>query len=145
MQHPLCGIGAGNFQPQSLGLLQKTPGGRRQETAYVRQGRLVHNSYLEALVELGPVGLALLLLVIAFTAWMLVRVFQRARALHDDTTRIVAATLLLALVSLAISMGFLSIALNKPLWIIVGLTIALERMKASRAEEAERERQAGPA
>jgi O-antigen ligase len=62
----------------------------------VQQGRLVQNSYLEALVELGPVGLALLLLVIAFTAWYLVRVFQRARAVHDDTIRIVAATLLLA-------------------------------------------------
>ena len=95
-------------------------------------------------VELRRVGLALLLLVIAFTAWMLVGIFQPVRALHDDT-RIVAATLLLALVSLAVSMGFVSIALNKPLWIIVGLTIALERLTASTAEEAKREQQAGPA
>ena len=109
------------------------------------QGRLVHNSYLEALTELGPVGLALLVLVIATTAWYLFRVFARARARRDDTIRIVSATLLLALLSLVMSMIFLSIALNKPLWIIVGLTIALERMTASRAEEAEREQRTGPA
>ena len=108
----------------------------------------MHNSYLEALVELGPVGLALLVAVIAVTDWMLMRVFARARAQRDDVTRIVAATLLLALLSLAISMGFLSIALNKPLWIIVGLTIALERMTAlKQAERAEgrAEERAGPA
>jgi hypothetical protein len=86
------------------------------------------------LTELGPVGLALLVLVIAFTAWMLMRVFARARAQRNDVVRIVAATLLLALLSLAISMGFLSIALNKPLWIIVGLTLALDRMVAARQQ-----------
>ena len=102
--------------------------------------RSTGRSRLEALTELGPVGLALLVLVIAITAWYLVQVFRRARAAQDDVVRIVAATLLLALLSLAISMGFLSIALNKPLWIIVGLTIALQRMTAAR--EAER---AGPA
>lgn len=125
--HPWLGIGAGNFQSHSLALLQQTPG-VDTTAAYVQQGRLVHNSYLEALTELGPVGLLLLVLVIATTAWYLWRVFTRARALHDDVTRIVAATLLLALLGLAISMGFLSIALNKPLWIIVGLALALDRI-----------------
>jgi len=129
--HPWFGIGAGNFQASSLSLLTQTQG-VDIGAAYVGQGRPVHNSYLEALTELGPVGLALLTLVIAFTGWYLIRVFLRARAAGDDTTRILAATLLLALVSLAISMVFLSIALNKPLWIIVGLTIALERMTGAR-------------
>jgi len=137
--HPWFGIGAGNFSSHSLALLENTPG-VDIKAAYVAQGRLVHNSYLEALTELGPIGLALLVLVIAFTGWMLVRVFQRARAQRDDVTRIVAATLLLALLSLAISMAFLSIATNKPLWIIVGLTLALERMTAAR--QAERTEQA---
>jgi len=103
--------------------------------SYVAQGRLVHNSYLEALTELGPLGLALLLLVIAMTGWYLVRVFRRARAAGDDVSRIASATLLLALLGLAISMGFLSIALNKPLWIIVGLTLALERMSGERTAD----------
>lgn len=125
--HPWFGIGAGNFQSHSLTLLEQTPG-VDIKAQYVQQGRLVHNSYLEALTELGPVGLILLVLVIALTAWCLWRVFTRARALKDDTIRIVAATLMLALLGLAISMGFLSIALNKPLWIIVGLALALDRM-----------------
>jgi Ni,Fe-hydrogenase I cytochrome b subunit len=79
-----------------------------------------------------------LVLVIAITGWYLVGVFRRARAGGDDTLRIVSATLLLALVSLAISMGFLSIVLNKPLWIIVGLTIALQRMSVERAADEKR-------
>jgi len=127
--HPWFGIGAGNFQSHSLTLLQQTPG-VDIKAAYVQQGRLVHNSYLEALTELGPVGLALLVLVLALTGWCLWRVFSRARALQDDVTRIVAATLMLSLLGLAISMGFLSIALNKPLWIIVGLALALDRIVA---------------
>ncbi len=137
--HPWLGIGAGNFSSHSLTLLQHTPG-VDVKAQYVQQGRLVHNSYLEALTELGPVGLALLVLVIAITTWYLIRIFRRATAARDDTARIVAATLLLALLSLAISMGFLSIALNKPLWILVGLTIALERMTATppRVEQAGR-------
>ena len=57
--------------------------------------------------------------------------FRRARAAGDDVVRIVSATLLLSLIGLSISMVFLSIALNKPLWIIVGLTLALDRMSAA--------------
>ena len=125
--HPWFGIGAGNFSSHSLTLLQQTPG-VDIGAQYAQQGRLVHNSYLEALTELGPVGLLLLVLVIATTGWCLWRVFTRARALQDETTRIVAATLMLALLGLAISMGFLSIALNKPLWIIAGLALALDRI-----------------
>ena len=63
---------------------------------------------------------------------------MRARAARHETTRILAATLLLALLGLAISMIFLSIALDKPIWIIVGLTLALDRMSTSR--DAERSR-----
>ena len=40
---------------QSLDLLQKTPG-VDLKAAYVQQGRLVHNSYLEALVDEGRSG-----------------------------------------------------------------------------------------
>jgi O-antigen ligase len=133
--HPWLGIGAGNFQAHSLDLLTQTQG-VDIGAAYVGQGRPVHNSYLEVLTELGPLGLALFVLVIGMTAWYLVRVFRRSRASGDDVTRIVAATLLFALLSLAISMGFLSIELNKPLWIIVGLTLALERMSGERAADA---------
>lgn len=133
--HPWFGIGAGNFSSESLTLLQKTPG-VDISASYVQQGRLVHNSYLEALTELGPVGLLLLVLLIALTAWCLWRVFARARALQEDTIRIVAATLLLSLLGLAISMGFLSIALNKPLWIIVGLALALDRIVSRAGAEA---------
>ena len=111
--------------------------------AYIGQGRPVHNAYLEALTELGPLGLALFVLVIAMTAWYLVRVFRRARAAGDDVTRIVSATLLLGLLSLAVSLGFLSIELNKPLWIIVGLTIALERMSVQREAEGAADRVRG--
>jgi formate-dependent nitrite reductase membrane component NrfD len=81
------------------------------------------------------VGLALFVLVIGMTGWYLVRAFRRARASGDDVSRIAAATLLLALLGLAISMGFLSIGLNKPLWIIVGLTLALDRMSRVRDRE----------
>jgi O-Antigen ligase len=143
--HPWLGIGAGNFQFHSLDLLTQTQG-VDIGAAYVGQGRPVHNAYLEALTELGPLGLALFLLVIGITGWYLVRVFRRARETGDDVSRIIAAVLLFALLSLSISLGFLSIELNKPLWIIVGLTIALERMSGEHlpagAKEPRRRRRA---
>jgi O-antigen ligase len=132
--HPWFGIGAGNFQAHSFDLLTQTQGVDIR-ASYVGQGRPVHNAYLESLTELGPIGLLLLALVIALAGWSLIKLFRTARASNDVTIRIITATLLLALISLAVSFFFLSIELNKPLWIIVGLTVALERITHGGAHE----------
>jgi len=126
-EHPWLGLGAGNFQAHALDLLQSTPG---VDTAanYVAAGRVVHNAYLETLVELGPVGLALFLLVIALTGRYFVVAFRRARAGGDRALERFSLALLVSLVGYALSAIFLSNELGKPLWILVGLALALDVM-----------------
>jgi O-antigen ligase len=126
-QHPWLGIGEGNFPVHSLELLQTTPG-VNTAASYVSAGREVHNAYLETLTELGPFGLLLFLLVIALTAWSFLGVARRARDANDVYLVRVSVSLLLSLIVYAVTAFFLSSELQKPLWILVGLAVALDVM-----------------
>ncbi len=126
--HPWFGIGAGNFPHQVIDLLQATPG-VNDSAAYIPHiGRVVHNSYLGMLTELGIVGLAIFLLLIGLTGVALVRSFRRARAAAERTYERFSLAVAVALAAFMVSAFFLSIELNKPLWILVGLALTLEAM-----------------
>ncbi|MGB2951829.1 MAG: O-antigen ligase family protein [Gaiellaceae bacterium] len=126
-EHPWHGLGAGNFQAKALDLLQTTPG-VNTAASYVHAGRVVHNGYLEALTELGVVGFALFMLVLGLASWSYLSTFRRARALGDRLLERLAISLLVSMAGFAVSMFFASNELGKPLWIFVGLAIALEAM-----------------
>ena len=126
-EEPWLGIGAGNFQAKALDLLQTTPG-VNTKASYVAEGRVVHSVYLEALTELGVVGFTLYMLVLVFTARYLLVAFRRARAAGDRTLERFSVALLVSLLAFALSGVFLSNQLGKPLWIIVGLALALDVM-----------------
>ncbi len=127
--HPWFGLGAGNFQAKALDLLQTTPG-VNTAASYVAPGRVVHNAYLEALTELGAVGLALFLLILFFTVRSYLGTFRRARAAGDRAIESFSIALIVAVFGFAISMLFASNELGKPLWIFIGLALALERIPA---------------
>ena len=78
-ENPLLGMGAGGFEARSLDLLHTTPGVYIR-ASYVDSNRPVHNAYLEALVDLGPVGFGLFMAVLGLTFWYLVKAALRARA-----------------------------------------------------------------
>jgi O-antigen ligase len=130
--NPLLGIGSGNFQRESVRLLQTTPG-VDSSAPYASYGRVVHNIYLGALTELGLVGLILLLALLVLTAQSLVASLRRARVHGDETFVRVAAALLVSLLVIALAGLSLSIQLGKPLWIIIGAALALEVMSRSAA------------
>jgi O-antigen ligase len=125
--HPWLGLGAGNFTAQSLDYLQTTPGVDTTRR-YVHADRPVHNAYLEQLTDLGPVGLALFLAILGFTARTYLTVLRRARAASRTTIERFSAALLVSLGGFCFSGLFLSNQLLKPLWIMVGLALALESM-----------------
>jgi O-antigen ligase len=102
--------------------------------SYVAPGRVVHNAYLEALTELGVVGLVLFLLILFLTVRSYLRTFRRARAAGDRAIESFSIALLIAVFGFSISMFFNSNELGKPLWIFIGLAIALERIPARGAE-----------
>lgn len=124
-QHPWLGLGAGNFTPEALELLQTTPGVDTQRN-YITSANVVHNGYLEQLTELGPVGLALWLSILLFSGRYLIRAARRARAAGDQLLERYASAASVALAGYAVSVFFLSNELGKPIWIFAGLALAFD-------------------
>lgn len=133
-QHPLLGLGAGNFQAHSIELIQETPGAD-PSAAYAQKNYVVHNMYLETLTDLGPVGLAILLTLIGLTGKVFLRSFRRSRQTGDRRLELYSVALLVSLVAYCIGGLFLSIEFNKPLWILIGLALAFDVMSRRRLEE----------
>jgi O-antigen ligase len=125
--HPWLGVGAGNFRPLALQYLQNTPGVDTRRN-YVHAERPVHNAYLEQLTNLGPVGLALFLAVLGLTARMYLRSFRRARAAAEQTLERFSVALLVSFTGFCFAGIFLSSQTLKPLWIMIGLALALDVM-----------------
>ena len=125
--HPALGLGGGGFEATSLQYLQNTPG-VNIAASYVAAGRPVHNAYLEALVDLGPVGLALFVVVLGLTGVYLVRASMRFRRAGRVELQRISLALVTSLVGLCVSMFFLSIGLGHAVWIFAGLALALDRV-----------------
>jgi O-antigen ligase len=127
--HPALGLGSGGFEANSLTYLQNTPG-VNIGASYVAAGRPAHNAYLEALVDLGPIGLTIFVLVLGLTLWYFARSAARFRAAGDLALQRVTLALIASLLGLSVSMFFLSIGLGKAIWIFAGLALAFDRMSA---------------
>jgi O-antigen ligase len=126
--HPWLGLGAGNFRAKSFELLQTTPGVDIVQQGEGLTGRFVHNMYLGNLTELGVIGFTLFLAVLLLTARYLFLAFRRAGRRGDRLLERTAAALLVTLVGFLLAGIFLSSELSKPLWIIIGLALALDVM-----------------
>jgi O-antigen ligase len=126
-EQPYLGLGGGGFESRSLDLLHATPG-VNIAASYVAAGRPVHNAYLESLVDLGPLGLALFLAVVGLTISYIVRAAQRFRAVGAEQLWRMSICLAVELAGLTMAMIFLSIELGHMLWIFVGLALALDAM-----------------
>ena len=125
-EHALTGLGAGNFRAQSADLLQTTPGVDNVLGNPSLSDKFVHNMYLGNLTELGIVGFGLFMAVLVLTVWYLLRAAKRARALGDPRLERFSAALIVTLVGYGIAGFFLSLELSKPLFILIGLALALD-------------------
>jgi putative inorganic carbon (HCO3(-)) transporter len=111
--HPVLGIGPGRFPVEAKKYVKNSP--------IELENPIVHNSYIEILVEAGPLALLLFLGMLA-AAWLgATRAERLARSRQDSTTiRLASAakgTLLVAIVS-----GFfLSEQIAPPFWIACAL------------------------
>jgi hypothetical protein len=125
--HPFSGLGAGGFEARSLPLLQTTPG-VDISASYVAPGRPVHNAYFEPLVDLGPVGAGLFLLLIVLTLVYFVRAARRFKAAGREALWRMTGALAVSYVGLCMALVFLSIELGHMLWAFIGLAVALEAL-----------------
>jgi O-antigen ligase len=134
--HPLFGVGAGNFQvlepTYALSSINiGTPG-------IIDSPRWVHNTYLHVLVELGVVGLICLLVIVAGTLIAGVRSFERFVQSGDVQSEILARGFIIGVVGMLAAYTFITAQYEKQLWLLLGVTLGLQTV--SRAPDAIHER-----
>lgn len=127
-EHPVAGVGAGNFIVVYLDALQRTPGvpiemlPRDADTE--EQAKVAHNTYLSVLSETGLVGLGLFLpgFVLSFFALVRARWLGAVGLAYGD--RALAASLLAAWTVVAVASIGLTAEGSKIVWVTLALTAA---------------------
>ena len=118
--HPLLGVGPGHFPSYAL-----------QYNPSARQGRVVHNEFLETAAESGlPAALALLLIVGG--SLVTLRRLRKAMWARPETrwAYYYAAMLEAALIAYVVSAMFASFPYFELFYVIVALTVALKKLAA---------------
>jgi len=126
--NPVTGIGFGAYANHSSEWMIETPGVNLRLYNLPDHPQEAHNSYIEALSELGPLGLVLFVGMIASCAWTLGRMLRAARLRGDSELEAFTVGMLLAISGFSVASFFLSIITNRMWWVIFGLTIAAARI-----------------
>jgi O-antigen ligase len=139
MDHPLLGVGAGNF-------IRVAPDYTFHDLDLPRfdvilSGHVVHNTYLEVLTELGPVGLALLLALIAGNFTLGVRAVRRFERAGDLEAEMFSRGILIGTAGMLVASTFATATYEKHLWLLLAmgpaLTSVAARLPAASTEVAE--------
>jgi putative inorganic carbon (HCO3(-)) transporter len=133
-ERPWTGVGYGAYMPVSNDMIFKTPGVSLADYDLHPAGQPAHSAYLGTAAELGLPGLALFLGLLVSTARALRRAARRARAVEELFTMRVANALLISLAGWAVASLFLSSETSRPLWIVVGIALALPKLLAAGEE-----------
>ena len=141
-QTPVIGMGFGAFIGQSNRLLLETPGVDFSAYALRSTGQYVSNSYLETLTELGVIGAALFIAMLATLAYTLRSTARRARTLGSPLLFAFTRAMMLAFAGFAFTSIFLSTETDRTQWVLIGLTVALPRVLLE--EQARRGKLHGP-
>jgi O-antigen ligase len=122
---PILGLGYGAFKDSSYELLVTTPGVDLVHFDPGLEGHFAHSTYLETLAELGIPGLLLFLGVLIATALELRAIARIAHRSGATFLARVANALLIGLLAWSTSAALLSMETARPLWILIGMTLAL--------------------
>lgn len=134
-ERPILGLGAGAFPDRSNALIMRTPNIDLTNFELRESGVQTHSAFLGTAAELGIVGMALFLLLIASTLLHLVRTARRARAAGALFLGRVAGALGLSLIGWSVSSLFISSETGRTLWMIIGLSLALPKLVALRERD----------
>ena len=141
--HPALGVGFGSYIGLSNDLLLSTPGTDLTHYKLRPNGSEVHNTYLSTTAELGIPGLVLLLGLMVSTGRAFRRVARDAADVSPFLARL-ANALLLSLIGWALIAVFLSTETARPLWILIGLSLALPKIVSNEARRAALAKRAHP-
>ena len=135
-ERPFLGIGYGAFVHQSVDRLYSTPGTSLEN--FNVHPEEVHNAFLGTAAELGIPGLTLFLGLIVSTGLTLRRTAKRAREVGDQFVGSVATALIVGLFGWCVGSLFIETETSRPLWIVVGMCLALPKLIPERRAEEHR-------
>jgi putative inorganic carbon (hco3(-)) transporter len=136
--HPVGGIGYGAFLDTSIDRMYETE--NTTIGTFKVHPEQVHNTFLGALAEIGIVGFALLVGLLVATILQLRRVAAKAREAGDTLVNGVATALLIGMTAWCIGAFFISAETSRPLWWVIGLSLALPKLISAPAASAAGER-----
>lgn len=138
-ERPILGLGFGGFPAAVNDLMRRTPGiDFRHIELHPGPGSEAHDVYVSAVAELGVPGLALLLGLVLATARELRRAAATARRVGADALERAANALLLSLLAWSIASLFLTTQTSRALWIVIGISLVMPALVASRAADPSR-------
>jgi O-antigen ligase len=139
--HPVLGVGLANFPVHSPYYVRE-PGSLEFVDLIAERGFPVHNTYLQLLVETGPVGLLLFAALAAVclrAAWRASRRFER---LGDGDLAVLSLAVLVAMIGALTASLFLSNGSDVQLWLLLAAGPAMAEV--ARRHALERARAAVP-
>jgi putative inorganic carbon (HCO3(-)) transporter len=131
-ERPILGLGYGSFLPSANELMLRTPGVDLQNQGLRPRGLYAHSAYVGTAAELGIPGLILFVGILVSTARALRRTAVRARTAGATYAMRIANASLISLVAWSIASLFASSETSRPLWILIGISLALPKLIAER-------------
>jgi O-antigen ligase len=125
--HPVIGVGAGNFQAESIHYLI-APGALHRTDLILNKQLVAHNTYLQVLSEMGVVALVPFLMILAFSMWCLLTAARGFNARGEPGMEMIARATLVGLTGILAADFFVSGQFSKQLWLLLGLGPALLAM-----------------
>ena len=124
-ERPAFGLGYGSFISEANELMLRTPGVDLTDQTLRPRGLYAHSAYIETAAEVGIPGLILFLGMLLATARSFWRTAVKARDAGATYLMRIANTSLISLVAWCIASFFASSETSRPLWILIGLALAL--------------------
>jgi putative inorganic carbon (HCO3(-)) transporter len=121
--HPVAGVGAGNFGVAEQSYTAKSINLPRADL--VTESELAHNSYLQVLAELGVVGLLAFLGVIGGSLWFALRAARTFEAGMDWELEMLSRGLFIGTIGMLTAYFFATNQYEKQLWLLVAIGAAL--------------------
>lgn len=135
--NPIIGVGAGNFEDQSVRYVLE-PGTTFRTDRVIDNPGVSHNSYLGPLAELGIVGAALFVSIIGFSLSAVYRAATRFARTGDRQMEALSRGLLVACVGILAAGFFISAETSKQIWMLLALCPAMLAIaRASGGDDAE--------
>jgi O-antigen ligase len=131
--HPIAGVGLNNFGAVAREYVRET--GSLERVNQLETGHMIHNVYLQFLVDTGAVGLALFLVF----AWGCLRAAwaagNRFQAIGRDDLEALSRGILVGTIGMLAASYFISHGVDRRLWVLLALGPAM--LHIARREEAQ--------